>query len=181
MTPDTVMTLVLGGLAAAYVAWAAASYIRFRGTRVVTCPETRCSVAVEVDASRAAADAVMGRARLRLASCSRWPERGDCGQECVAQIERAPHDCLARTILTNWYAGRRCYICRRRIGDVGRIGPKPGLISLVDPDHRIVPWQEIPAVSLLETLSNHAPVCANCEVVETFRRQHSELVIDGRL
>jgi hypothetical protein len=133
-----------------------------------------------VDASRAAADAVMGRARLRLATCSRWPERSDCGQECVAQIEQAPQDCLARTILTNWFTGRRCYICSRHIGEVGRVGPKPGLMSLVDPDHRIVSWDEIPAATLLETLANHAPVCANCQVVETFRRQHAELVTEGR-
>jgi hypothetical protein len=180
MITDTVFALALGGLAAIYGAWAVASYIRFRGTRAVVCPETQRGVAVEVDASRAAVDAAMGRRGLHLASCSRWPERGDCGQECLAQIEQAPHDCLVRTILIKWYAGRRCYICGRRIGDIGRIGPKPGLISLVDPDHRIVRWHEIPAATLLETLSSHAPVCPNCQVVETFRRHQSGLEVEGR-
>jgi hypothetical protein len=62
------------------------SYRRYRGARVVTCPETKKTVAVEVKAGKAALSGVFDDPQLRLSSCSRWPERQNCRQECVAQI-----------------------------------------------------------------------------------------------
>src|SRR5215813_5188483 len=53
---------------------------RFRGTRLVTCPEAKQSAAVEVDAMHAAVTAAVDGIELRLRACSRWPERLDCGQ-----------------------------------------------------------------------------------------------------
>ena len=55
------------------------SYIRFRGKRLVTCPETQRPAAVEVDAARAALSASTGLEHLELQRCSRWPERAGCG------------------------------------------------------------------------------------------------------
>ncbi|HEY3204662.1 MAG TPA: hypothetical protein VGL03_13510 [Thermoanaerobaculia bacterium] len=70
--------------------WVAArAYLKFRGTRVITCPETGCPAAVKVDMGHAARTSVVGETELRLESCSRWPERAGCGQECLAQIEAA--------------------------------------------------------------------------------------------
>ena len=65
------------------------TYQKFRGTRVITCPETGCPAAVEVDRKHAAATTFLRerQTELRLASCSRWPEREGCGQECLAQID----------------------------------------------------------------------------------------------
>ena len=66
------------------------TYQKFRGKRVVTCPETGCPEAVEVDRKHAAATTWLRETELRLASCSHWPQREGCGQECLTQIEAAP-------------------------------------------------------------------------------------------
>src|SRR5579862_2590597 len=86
----------------------ARTYARFRGARVVTCPETRAAAGVAIDAWHAAATALHRHPDLRLESCSRWPERGGCGQECISQIEGAPEDCLLWNLLAAWYFSKKC-------------------------------------------------------------------------
>src|SRR5215472_15828373 len=87
------------------LARAVKSYMKWRGTRVNICPESRQPAGVEVDAGHAALLAPITRA-LRLKDCSRWPERSDCGQECLHEIEASPEECLIRNILTKWYEGK---------------------------------------------------------------------------
>jgi hypothetical protein len=153
------------------------AFLKYRGKRVVTCPETESPAGVEVDAGHAALTAVMGRPDLRLKECSRWPERGDCGQECLAQIESAPEDCLVRNILIKWYAGKACAICQRELGEINWTERKPALLT---PDRRTVEWNEIRAEDLPDTLANHSPICWNCHLIETFRRSHPDLVLEDR-
>lgn len=64
-------------------------YRDYDGTRVVTCPESRRLVAVSLDAARAAGTSLVGSSSLRIAGCTRWPEREGCGQECIPQALRA--------------------------------------------------------------------------------------------
>ena len=78
------------------------AWLVYRGTRIVVCPETREMVAIEVDARHAALSAPQGRPQLRLESCTRWPERQACGQECLGQVESAPEACLLKSILSDW-------------------------------------------------------------------------------
>lgn len=66
----------------------ASAYLRFRGTRVITCPERGEPTAVEVDAKHAAFTAGLGEPYLRLAGCTRWPEHQDCSQACLKQVMR---------------------------------------------------------------------------------------------
>ena len=105
----SVVFLVASGIVAAavaYVAWLVLGALRkYRGVRVITCPENKEHAAVEVDATQAAITAGFGETLLQLKSCSRLPERAGCGQMCLSQIEASPQDCLLRTILTKWYAG----------------------------------------------------------------------------
>lgn len=69
--------------------WGWAIYDHYRGSRAVTCPETHQQVAVSFDALHAAITG-MSRAKpgLRLADCTRWPERIRCGQQCIPQALR---------------------------------------------------------------------------------------------
>ena len=67
-------------------------YFRFRGTRLVTCPETNQDAVVEVPARSMAMQAILGEPCLRLSECSRWPMRGGCGQDCLRQIEARPSE-----------------------------------------------------------------------------------------
>lgn len=160
----------------------AAFYRRFRGRRVVICPADEQPVEVTVDASKAAVSAALGKAHLRIHDCSRWPvlepgsvERRRCGQQCLAQIEAAPEDCLIKNMLARWYADKSCVFCRTPIGQVDWMGQKPGVMG---PDRITVPWDAVPAEQLAEVLASYQPVCWNCHVAESFRRQHPNLVVD---
>lgn len=153
---------------------AATRFFAIKGRRVITCPETRTLEGVEVDAWRAALSAALGGSALRLANCSRWPQRADCGQECLAEIERSPEDCLVRTILTRWYEGKSCLCCRKPFGPIVWSGHKPALMTT---DRRSLEWSEIPAKDLRAALETHLPVCWSCHVVETLKRTHPELIV----
>jgi hypothetical protein len=62
-------------------------YRKFRGTRVVSCPETHKPAVVEVAATSMGLQAILNDPCLHLSECSRWPMRQDCGQNCLRQIE----------------------------------------------------------------------------------------------
>jgi hypothetical protein len=62
-------------------------YLKFRGTRLVTCPETRKPAVVAVAARSMGLRAILNDPCLHLSECSRWPMRQDCGQTCLRQIE----------------------------------------------------------------------------------------------
>ncbi len=152
------------------------AYVKFRGKRLITCPETRTPVGVEVDVKHAASTAVFSRRpELRLSSCSRWPERQDCGQDCLLQVRMAPADCLIRTILSGWYQGKRCVFCGRSFAEVHLFDHKPALLS---PENVTVEWEEVSPERLPDVLATHKPVCWNCHISETFRREFSDVVVD---
>lgn len=153
----------------------ARAYWKYRGKMLVTCPETKSPVGVEVDAGTAAMSTLVGEQSLRLKECTRWPERQSCGQECLRQIESSPENCLVRTILADWFSGKACAYCRKEFGEIQWHDHKPALLG---PDQVTVEWSEIPVETLLHVLSTHKPVCWNCHIAETFRRTHPELVTD---
>ncbi len=150
------------------------TYLALRGRRVVTCPENDEFAAVEVDARRAARAALVGKERLQLRDCSRWPEARECGQECLAQIEASPTGCLVRTMLDQWYAGSTCAVCGKEIGAIDWYKHKPALMA---PDRRTVEWNDVPAETLPEVLATHFPVCWDCHVVESLVREHPERIV----
>jgi hypothetical protein len=149
-------------------------YQKFRGTRVILCPENAKPAAVQVDAMRAALSA-FGDRDLHLNRCSRWPEKQDCGQECLRQVETAPEDCLLRTMLIRWYAEKNCAICGKALGVVDWLDHKPALMG---PDRKTVEWNQVPPETIPEVLTTHLPVCWDCHIADTFRRQYPDLVVD---
>lgn len=164
------LLLVLVAVSAA-AAWAGRRYVALRGTRLVECPETKAPAAVDLRSARAA----LGQ-RLDLSSCSRWPERQSCGRECLAQIERAPADCLVRTVVTKWYEGKACAVCQKPLDDIDWLERKPGLIGSTG---KARPWPDIPAEQLPDALASERPICFDCYVAATFRQEHPELVVDN--
>jgi hypothetical protein len=150
-------------------------YWRYRGARVIICPETEKPAGVRVDAKFAALTAPFGKSRLRLNDCSRWPQRRDCGQECLRQIESAPEDCLVRNILTKWYHDKLCVLCHKPLGEIHWLEHKPALMSA---DRRSFELQEVRPERLHDVLATHMPLCWNCHIAETFRREYPELVVD---
>lgn len=161
---------------AAIVLWRLGSaWLKYRGKRVITCPENHQPAGVSLDARHAAASALRGERELRLTQCSRWPERGDCGQDCIFQIERAPEGCLVRNILVHWYEGKNCAWCGKPIGDIHFGERKPALLTV---DRRSVEWNQVPAEQLPQTLAAALPLCFTCHIANTMVREHPELVID---
>lgn len=158
-------------------------YRKFRGKMLVTCPETHQPAGVAVNAKHAALTAAQREPDLRLKECTRWPERQNCDQACVAQIEASPQNCLVRTMLTNWYNDKSCVFCGKAFPQVDSYDhravfwydQKPALIS---PEGKLVEWHDVPVETLPQVLATHQPVCWNCLIAMTFRRQHPELVID---
>jgi hypothetical protein len=176
MTPQLFLSLfallLLVGAGAVFT-W---RYVEYRGKRIVVCPETEKPVGVELDAWRAARTrGVDGESDLRLQSCTRWPEKKDCGQECVAQISSGPDVTLLRNIVAGWYRTRRCVFCMNPIGEVKWHDAMPGLRAF---DGTLRQWSSITAEDVLNALANHAAVCFNCFNGESFRKEHPELVTD---
>ena len=153
----------------------AGAWMTYRGTRVVVCPENREMVTVKVDAGHAAFSASQGRPDLRLESCTQWPEKGGCGQECLGQIESAPEACLLRSILADWYQGKTCAFCGREFHAIHWHDHEPGLVA---PGGAILAWDAFRPEQVLDVLATHKPVCWDCRVAESFRREHPELVTD---
>lgn len=150
------------------------TFLRYRGARFVKCPENQMMQAVTVAAGDAAFSAAIGNPHLHLCECTRWPEKKNCGQDCLKQIEHAPHDCLVRNVVAHWYEGRRCAICHDVFQAIHWHDHVP---ALLDTGGRTVPWNDVPLAKLTEYLDTHEPVCWNCHIVETFRREHGDLII----
>jgi len=170
--------LLLIAVAAAALVFALAplarAYWKARGKRLVTCPETREPVAVEVDPMDAAFHSFLKTREVHLQSCTRWPERAGCGQECLAQIEGAPNGCLVHNLLAEWCEGKGCGVCGKVILiEVGQ--HKPALMS---PDRVTLGWSDLRVEDLPEILATHRPVCWDCHVVETLYRMHPDRITE---
>ena len=151
------------------------TYRKFSGRRIVSCPETHRAATVQVAAGKAAWEAIVGSDEVRLSACSRWPEKQDCGQECLRQIEDAPEACLVWTIINHWYQGQECVYCHKPFTEIHWHDHPP---ALRDKSGKTFQWSDVPAESLQEIFATHSPVCWNCHIAETFRRQHPEMVVD---
>ncbi|MGO8797311.1 MAG: hypothetical protein ACLQLC_21030 [Candidatus Sulfotelmatobacter sp.] len=151
------------------------AYFAYRGKRLITCPETHSCAAVDVAAGDAALGEFLTNPTLHLKQCSRWPERENCGQECLQQIEVDTENCLVWNVVSQWYEGKNCALCHKPFGKLSHLDHAPGLL---DSEQRTVEWRELRPELLPEVFSTHQPVCWNCHVAEVFRRLHPELVTD---
>jgi hypothetical protein len=171
-----ILLILVVAIAAGFAAWRFSRiWLRYLGRMVITCPENQRPAGVSVDAGHALATSLSGTARLRLAECSRWPERAACGQDCLKQIVEAPADCLVRNILVRWYEGKNCAWCGLPVGEMHWGERKPALLK---PDQTSVEWNDVPADRLQETLETALPLCVGCHMANTMVRSHPELVID---
>lgn len=167
------MAAVIAALAVGIAARLVWVWARYRGARIITCPENRKCAGVEVDAAHAAA--TLFHPELRLSSCSRWPERQGCGQECLSQVAAGPGDCLVRNVFGRWYEGKPCVYCRKEFSQISWAEQKPGLLC---PDGTLTDWGEIPAEQVPETLLTAMPVCFSCYAATRFAKDHPGLVVD---
>ena len=156
------------------IRWLVRVYSRYRGSRLVTCPETGRPAKVEVDALHASLTSTVGPPAIRLKDCARWPLKEQCGQECLVDLDVAPDQCLVSGVLMRWYRGRKCCYCGKLMEELQWLDHKPTLLS---PDNLLVKWSEVPIENLSTVLSTHLAVCWDCYIVQSFRREHPDLVV----
>ncbi len=144
----------------------------YRGTRLVACPETKRPAAVKLDAMRAAFTPFGDDpGRFRLTSCSRWPEKAGCGQECLSEVERDPGACLVRTIVAGWYRGSVLRLLRQT-NPRSEVERAPAGSPFARRGHDLVDGGE--AGEAARPLSTHKPVCWDCHVVQSLIREHPD-------
>jgi len=152
------------------------AWFRLRGKRIITCPESKTPEVVEIDAlGGALQDMFRDRPVLHLSNCSRWPERENCGQECLGQIEHSPDGCLLVSILGKWYEGKSCVFCGRTMKNIQWHEHRPGLRSSKGD---LIEWTDFEPQRVWEVLADHEPVCWDCLIAESFREGHPDLVTD---
>ncbi len=89
MTHPWIVVIAVVGIGVLYVLLPliADTFRRYRGIRVLRCPETGGHAEVGIDASRAAITSAFVRPQLRAKSCSLWPEKEKCAQDCLTLPE----------------------------------------------------------------------------------------------
>lgn len=148
---------------------------KYAGERVIICPETGREAMVEVDARHAALSSLLGQTDLRLENCWRWPIRQDCGQECLLQMDVAPPECLVRSVLEKWYRDKHCAFCDRPFAEIELIDHKPALLN---PEGVTVEWRQVPLSAVMDAMAIYLPVCWDCHIAQSFRREHPDLVVE---
>ena len=173
----TVGSLIVIALVAAAL-WFAIRWLvrfsRYRGQRIVTCPETKKPAIVEVDSLHASLTSTVGLPDIRLKDCSRWPIKEQCGQECLTALDVAPDRCLVSGVLMRWYRDKNCVYCRKQFTEVHWLDHRPALLS---PAGKLVGWNEVNVDHVSEVLKTHSPVCWDCYIAQTFRMDHPDLVV----
>lgn len=179
MTTWHAVLLAVGFLAVIFVIFrslhAALLYAKYRGRRLVSCPEDRCAAEVRVAAGKAAVQSLGGKPQIALCACSHWPEKNGCAQACLPQIGNDPQGTLVRNIVQRWYRGRSCAYCHKPIEKLAWHDHRPALLGL---DYSTKQWNEVSADQLPEFFATHLPVCWSCHIAETFRREHPEKIVD---
>ena len=176
------MTTAVGSLIAmiilAAALWLGIRFVRsssrFRGSRIVTCPETNKPTIVEVDALHASLTSAVGLPDIRLKDCSRWPIKEQCGQECLMDLDVAPEGCLVSGVLMRWYRDKNCVYCSKAFPELHWVDHRPALLSA---DGKLLAWNEVQLDQLRNVLESYAPVCWDCYIAQTFRHDHPDLVV----
>ena len=156
------------------VRWLVRSFSRYRGTKIVTCPETREPAMVEVDSLYTSFTSAAGFPDIRLEQCSRWPLKEECGQECLMDLDVAPENCLVSGVLMRWYRDKHCSYCGKAFSALHWADHRPALLS---PKGKLVGWSEVNLDELERVMETHTPVCWDCYIAQDFRREHPDLVV----
>jgi hypothetical protein len=88
MTPlwSAILLILAGGFFFVLLPVGLMAFYSYGGRESVTCPETKGAAQVGLDGGCAARSSIFGRLKLRVRSCSLWPERRACGQDCLRSL-----------------------------------------------------------------------------------------------
>lgn len=150
------------------------AYFRNRGRRPVICPDNHQVVTVELDNTYAFSTALRGEEHDRLQSCSRWPEKADCGQECLAQVNPSPEN-LER-LLQKWYQGKKCALCDR---DLTPADWRRSRLALLNEHEKLFELRHMHLDEIPTALDHMAPLCWNCHQEERVRQAAPPRILKG--
>ena len=90
----TFLLFLLGSAAMLWAAWwwGYAQTQCLLQPRTIVCPETLQAAEVRVDRRLAARSLLSGHEEMRVAGCSRWPEKAGCDRACEVQLPLAGDD-----------------------------------------------------------------------------------------
>ena len=94
----------------------------------------------------------------------------------AADAPASRHDQTTIDQLKRFFDGKQCALCKRDIPPVQRTGLKPGLQNPTT--RQTYSWDRIPHDNLPAILETHSPLCPTCQVAESFRERHPDLVVD---
>jgi len=141
------------------------SYFQNRGRQSAICPENGEPVDIEVDRKYSFWTALRGQEHSRLQSCTRWPEKGDCGQECLAQVDPSPEN--VERLMLGWHKGKVCAICTRAITPSDW---RQGRLAWLDKQHKLVELRQVNLRQLQSALEDMHPLCWTCHQEERVRQ-----------
>jgi hypothetical protein len=150
------------------------AYFRNRGRRTVICPDNREPVTIERDNKYAFSTALRGQEHDRVHTCSRWPEKGDCGQECLAQVNPSPEN--IERLLQKWYHGKTCVICDRALTPADW---RRSRLALLNEHQKLFELRHMHLDELPSALDKMAPLCWNCHQEERVRQAESPRLLKG--
>ena len=141
------------------------TYFKNKGRRRVTCPDDHTRAEVEVDRKFALQAAMHGKDEMRVKSCTHWPGHGECGQQCLIQVEATPEN--IDRLFTQWFDGKPCNLCGRlltpsdwRHGRMGFLNDQFQLVELRQIDFEAIGSMPVPK----------RPLCWKCHQEEKQRR-----------
>jgi hypothetical protein len=156
------------------VALSLQDYYKNRGPQSLVCPDSGEPVDVEVDSKFAFWTALRGQEHSRLQSCTRWPEKADCGQECLQQIDPSPEN--IERLLTKWYEGKSCAICTRSLSPSDW---RRSRLALLNEQHKLFELRDMYLEELQQNLQHMRPLCWNCHQEERARQAVPARVLKG--
>lgn len=150
------------------------AYFANRGRRSVVCPENGEAADVEVDRNYALQTALHNHESSRLESCTRWPEKGDCGQDCLVQLDPSPEN--VERLLRKWFEGKTCAICTCPLtaSDWQR-----SRLAVLNAQQKIFELRHMRLDQLQSSLKNTRPLCWNCHQEERTRQARPSRVLRG--
>jgi hypothetical protein len=104
----------------------------------------------------------------------RWPEKGDCGQECLAQVNPSPEN--IERLLQKWYHGKTCAICDRPLTPADW---RRSRLALLNEHQKLFELRHMHLDELPSVLDQMAALCWNCHQEERARQAESPRLLKG--
>jgi hypothetical protein len=137
--------------------------------RKVTCPADLSPAVVRLDVANARRTMIESHRQMQLQSCSHWPDRSQCDQECMVQIEAGP--AVLDRIFNKWYDRKACALCGAPLSDLDW---RWNRFAAIDAEHKFFVLADFDLPTLPGSLEGCWPICWTCHKKATASRPEKE-------